>query len=52
MNAARLGLLVIAVGLLPFALGPWNGARVVGVLAIVAFIVLTIAAAPSKRSTR
>lgn len=52
MNAARLGMLVIAVGLVPFALGPWNGARVVGVLAISAFIVLTIVGAPSKRSTR
>lgn len=52
MTSARFALLILAVGLVPFALGPWNGARVVGVLAISAFIVLTVIGAPSKRSTR
>ena len=41
-------LLVLAVGMLPFALTSYNGATLLGVLAVLIFIALTIAGAPSK----
>lgn len=41
-------MLVLAVGMLPFGLGSWNAARIIGVAAAVTFIILTIASAPSK----
>lgn len=48
MNRARLFLLIFAIGIIPFSLGPWNGARLLGAAAVVAFIALTVAGAPSK----
>ena len=48
MNRLRVFLLVLAVGMIPFSLGPWNGPRLLGAAAIVAFIALTVAGAPSK----
>ena len=48
MNPLRVFLLIFAVGMIPFSLGPWNGARLLGAAAIVAFIALTVAGAPSK----
>ena len=48
MNPLRVFLLIFAVGMLPFSLGPWNGARLLGAAAVVAFIALTVAGAPSK----
>lgn len=44
-------LLVLAVGMLPFGLDSWNAARIIGAAAAVTFIILTIAAAPSKAPT-
>lgn len=41
-------LLVLAVGMLPFALTSYNGATLLGVVAVLTFITLTIAGAPSK----
>ena len=41
-------LLVLAVGMLPFALTSYNGATLLGVVAVLTFIALTIAEAPSK----
>ena len=41
-------LLVLAVGMLPFALTSYNGATLLGVLAVLTFIALTVAGAPSK----
>ena len=41
-------LLIFAVGMIPFSLGPWNVARLLGAAAIVAFIALTVAGSPSK----
>lgn len=41
-------LLVLAVGMLPFALTAHNGATLIGVAAITIFIALTIARAPRK----
>ena len=54
MNPAALVLLMLAVVLLPAALiiGGYNGLTLLGVLAVVAAIVLTIYGSPSKRSTR
>lgn len=46
MKPARFACLILAVGALPFGLGPWNGARVIGVILIIAFIILTIVGAP------
>lgn len=42
MTPLRLILLMIALGMVPFALASYNGATVVGVLAILTFIYLTI----------
>lgn len=44
----RVFLLIFAIGMIPFSFGPWNGARLLGAAAIVAFIALTVAGAPSK----
>lgn len=41
-------LMVLAVGMLPFALTSYNGATLLGVVAVLTFIALTIAGAPSK----
>lgn len=48
MNRLRVFLLIFAIGMIPFSLGPWNGPRLLGAAAIVAFIALTVAGAPSK----
>lgn len=48
-DRSRLWLLfVLAVGMLPFALTSYNGATLLGVVAVLTFIALTIAAAPTK----
>lgn len=41
-------LLVLAVGMLPFALTSHNGASLLGGGAVIAFIILTIVGAPGK----
>lgn len=46
----RLLLLILAVGMLPFALTSFNGASLIGCAAITTFIVLTIVGAPRKAS--
>ncbi|WP_336631790.1 MULTISPECIES: hypothetical protein [unclassified Microbacterium] len=48
MKPARLLLLIFAVGMVPFALASYNGATLLGVAAITAFIALTIVGAPRK----
>lgn len=48
MNPWRLVFLIVAVGMLPFALTSYNGATLLGVLAVLIFISLTIAGATSK----
>lgn len=48
MSPWRLALLIFAVGMLPFALTSYNGATLLGVAAVTAFIALTIAGAPRK----
>ena len=48
MNPWRLVFLIVAVGMLPFALTSYNGATLLGVVAVLTFIALTIAGAPSK----
>ena len=48
MNPWRLACLIVAVGMLPFALTSYNGATLLGVAAATAFIALTIAGAPRK----
>jgi len=48
MNALRLFLLVFAVGMIPFAWTSYNGATLLGVTAIVAFIILTVKATPQE----
>ncbi|WP_336631409.1 MULTISPECIES: hypothetical protein [unclassified Microbacterium] len=52
MKPARLIVLVVAVGMVPFALASYNGATLLGVAAITAFIALTIVGAPSKKDHR
>lgn len=52
MKPSRLFLLIFAVGMIPFALTSYNGATLLGVAAITAFIVLTIVGAPSKKDHR
>lgn len=42
MSPLRLILLIIAVAMIPFALASYNGATVVGVIAIVMFLYLTL----------
>lgn len=46
----RLACLIVAVGMIPFALTSHNGASLLGGGAAVAFIVLTIVGAPRKAS--
>lgn len=41
-------LLVLAVGMLPFGLTSYNGATLLGVVAVLIFIAMTITEAPSK----
>ena len=41
-------LLVLAVGMLPFAITAHNGATLLGVVAVLIFVALTIAGATSK----
>lgn len=48
MNRLRLVFLMVAVGMLPFALTSYNGATLLGVIAVLTFIALTIAGAPRK----
>ena len=48
MNRWRVFLLIVAVGMLPFGLTSHNGATLLGVVAILIFIALTIAGAPRK----
>ena len=48
MNPWRLACLIVAVGMLPFALTSYNGATLLGVLAVLIFIALTVACAPRK----
>lgn len=48
MNPWRLVFLILAVGMLPFALTSYNGATLLGVLAVLIFIALTIIGAPRK----
>ena len=48
MNPWRLACLIVAFGMLPFALTSYNGATLLGVVAVLTFIALTIAGAPSK----
>ena len=48
MNPWRLLSLIVAVGMLPFALASYNGATILGVLAAFIFIALTIVGAPRK----
>lgn len=48
VNPWRLACLILAVGMLPFALTSYNGATLLGVAAVTAFIALTIAGAPRK----
>lgn len=48
MRPARLACLMVAAGMLPFALASYNGATVLGVAAITAFIALTVVGAPRK----
>lgn len=50
VNALRLFFLLLAVGFIPFGLTSHNGATLLGVAAIVIFIALTIAGAPSRKS--
>ena len=45
-------LLVLAVGMLPFGLTSYNGATLLGVVAVLIFIALTIAGAPSNKENR
>ena len=42
MSPVRVFLLIFAIGMIPFSLGPWNGARLLGTVAVVAFIALTV----------
>ena len=48
MNPWRLVFLILAFGMLPFALTSYNGATLLGVLAVLIFIALTIIGAPRK----
>ena len=48
VSPVRVFLLIFAIGMIPFSLGPWNGARLLGTVAVVAFIALTVAGAPTK----
>ena len=54
MNPAALFLLIFAVVLLPAAItmGGFGGLSLIGVLAVLASIVLTIATAPSRKEDR
>lgn len=51
MNPWRLACLIVAVGMLPFALTSYNGATLLGVVAVLTFIALTVAGAPGKAPT-
>lgn len=48
MNPFRLFLLIFAVGMIPFAWTSYNGATLLGVVAITTLIVLTVKAAPRE----
>ena len=48
MNPLRVFLLIFAIGMIPFALASYNGATLLGVVAVLIFIALTIAGAPRK----
>ncbi len=48
MNRLRVFLPIFAIGMLPFALTSYNGATLLGVVAVLIFIALTIAGAPRK----
>lgn len=48
MNPFRLFLLVFAVGMIPFALTSYNGATLLGVVAVVVLIILTVKDAPRE----
>lgn len=48
MNPFRVFLLVFAIGLLPFALTSYNGATLLGVVAVVVLIILTVKDAPRE----
>ena len=48
MNPLRVFLLIFAVGMIPFGLASYNGATLLGVVAVLIFIALTIAGAPRK----
>lgn len=52
MNPWRLACLIVAFGMLPFALTSYNGATLLGVVAVLIFIALTIAGAPSNKENR
>lgn len=42
MSPLRLIALMVAIAMIPFALASYNGATVLGVIAIIAFLLLTI----------
>lgn len=48
MNPFRVFLLVFAVGMIPFALTSYNGATLLGVVAVVVLIILTVKDAPRE----
>lgn len=48
MNPFRVFLLVFAVGMIPFALTSYNGATLLGVVAVVVLIILTVKDAPKE----
>ena len=48
MTPLRVFLLIFAIGMIPFALASYNGATLLGVVAVLIFIALTIAGAPRK----
>lgn len=48
MNLFRLFLLVFAVGMIPFAWSSYNGATLLGVVAVVVLIILTVKDAPRE----
>jgi len=48
VNPFRLFLLVFAVGMIPFALTSYNGATLLGVVAVVVLIILTVKDAPRE----
>lgn len=48
VNPFRVFLLVFAVGMIPFALTSYNGATLLGVVAVVVLIILTVKDAPRE----